>query len=971
MRHAPLLLALSLGVGLPGAVTGQDRLSRTFAHEHGLTAPPVWALAQDSLGFLWIGAEAGLFRFDGARMRQWAPDVIQSPVVRIAAAAGRLVTVDVTGQAFDVSGSGARPLELPAGSPSPCPRPSGSVAIDGEGGLWLLCTDTLLHLAADGRTTALGAAAFGGERLRLVLQTAYGGALIATDTSLWRVRPDATPRHLFSGRIITDVVEPDPGRVVILLNTPAVNAARVVQVEDGIVRELLSTEDAPGGRAISIRERGGTVWVALDRWLVAVRPGQRPVHMGKEEGVESGGPLLVDREGSLWLGSFVGLHQYPEPETQLWAERQGLPSRHTRFLARAGQTVWVMTWAGPGLIRQSADGFTAAPADWWSRSNICADGRGSAWTASGDSVIELRDTIVARWLVGRAPRVDGCTPARGGGVWLGTQWGLLHVGSDRGVVHAVPPPPIGSPDAARPALLHDSQDRVWVGADASICHAPAPQILAGDAGWQCTEMAGPGWVTGMVELPDGQLWASSDRQGLLMLDGEQWRPRPIEGAPTRTVFALVPSPRGGVWVVGSGILMRVRDGGDETLTVLETLTSWHGLPGAGGSDLVEDDDGTIWLATGRGVYQIPGAVRFAGPSVPPIALVDARIDDAPITIDAPLVLPYDRNRLELNFAALTFRDRSLVRHQVRLGPSEPWTGSRGEPSFRWVDLRPGDHQVEYRASLDGENWSTEPIHFAFSIRSPWYRSTWFVLLATAFVALAAWGIYRARLAYLLGLERQRTRIAMDLHDEVGSGLASVGILSGVLAGDGLDAAVRRTTAAHIAAAAEDLGNALSDIVWSLDPRTATMEELASRLAEHGERLCAAGHTSFSAHFPSHWPADRPVVAVRRNVLLIGLEALHNAVRHAGAGDVTLSLVPAGRGAWMLSIQDDGVGLPAAPEQNGRSGRGLAGMRRRADEIGALLDVRSDPGLGTALTLRFRSVPPSSAHRMIMRVRQWR
>lgn len=93
--------------------------------------------------------------------------------------------------------------------------------------MWLLCTNTLLHLAADGHTTVFDAAAFRGERLRLVVQTAYGGALVATDTSLWRVRPDSAPRHLFSGRIITDVVEPDSGRVVILLNTPVLNALMV------------------------------------------------------------------------------------------------------------------------------------------------------------------------------------------------------------------------------------------------------------------------------------------------------------------------------------------------------------------------------------------------------------------------------------------------------------------------------------------------------------------------------------------------------------------------------------------------------------------------------------------------------------------------------------------------------------------------------------------------------------------------
>jgi signal transduction histidine kinase len=167
----------------------------------------------------------------------------------------------------------------------------------------------------------------------------------------------------------------------------------------------------------------------------------------------------------------------------------------------------------------------------------------------------------------------------------------------------------------------------------------------------------------------------------------------------------------------------------------------------------------------------------------------------------------------------------------------------------------------------------------------------------------------------------------------------------------LSAEERRQTAGDIASAAEELGNALSDIVWSLDPHAATLEELASRLAEHGERLSARGDVEFSSRFPDAWPADRLDVSLRRNVLLVGLEGLHNAVRHGGAREVVLALQP-NDGRWMLSIRDDGVGFDPRASNNEGHGHGLAGMRRRAEEIGAQLTVHSVPGAGTAVTLRF-------------------
>jgi signal transduction histidine kinase len=213
-------------------------------------------------------------------------------------------------------------------------------------------------------------------------------------------------------------------------------------------------------------------------------------------------------------------------------------------------------------------------------------------------------------------------------------------------------------------------------------------------------------------------------------------------------------------------------------------------------------------------------------------------------------------------------------------------------------------------------------------------------------------VHRARVAHLVALERQRTRIAMDLHDEVGSGLASVGILSGVLATDGLRADARRRAAVDIATAAENLGHALSDIVWSLDPHAATLDELASRLTEHGERLTADANLELQTRFPARWPAELVDVTVRRNVLLIGLEALHNAVRHAHASEIQLALLPHGR-LWHLSVQDDGTGLDAWPEgDGGQRGHGLRSIRRRADEIGARLTVSSAPGRGTTIALLF-------------------
>ncbi len=198
-------------------------------------------------------------------------------------------------------------------------------------------------------------------------------------------------------------------------------------------------------------------------------------------------------------------------------------------------------------------------------------------------------------------------------------------------------------------------------------------------------------------------------------------------------------------------------------------------------------------------------------------------------------------------------------------------------------------------------------------------------------------MHRARVRRLVELERLRTRIAMDLHDDVGSGLGSIAVLAGVSAEAALDEEKRRSLSREIAETAQQLGGAMADIVWSLRSGSGTLEALAAHLAERGNRLFASGEPELVVDFPDPWPAVPLTLAVRRSVLLIAVEAMHNAARHSGARRVALGIRPGGaplapdrRRRW---ARDAGGGA-----RTGRTeGLGMTSMRRRAEEIGARLE----------------------------------
>jgi ligand-binding sensor domain-containing protein len=944
------ILCLVLGLARADFLPAQERFHRLFDSEDGLNPTAVRSLAQDTSGFLWIGTVEGLYRYDGRTMRRWVPETLDRTISALSASAsGILIALEEGGDLYMITPAGAKAVRGPSGSPMTGVR---DAAVDSAGHLWLI-RDEEVWVARQSRWAQVHIPLRPGDHPRLIRPDAGTGAVLASGLEVWRIAPSGSAERILEAPQIVDLHATDDGRLL------ALDFFGRVFVSSAAGARLLfwATEIGAGGRGISVLERKGTIWVAIDRYLVAWRPDRSPEILGNEAGIESGGALLVDHEGSLWMGSFIGLYQFPEPETRIWTERSGLPSNHTRYLAKAGDTVWVTTWQGTGYIREEPRGWSAGTTPYRSSSRIFLDSRGSLWMGADEGLLELRNGEILRRHARGPTGLYGFHEADQGEIWLATSEGLHFRESSDGAIQPIRATPFGEWPTAVETVRIDRRGEVWASSGERVCHTRRQMLLHSDgsAAWSCDSIPGAVHLNSLVEMANGVLWASTSRLGVLQLGDDGWAALPPARAPPlRTVLSLVPSPSGGIWIVGHGVLHRMTEtpGHPDEWQLEERLLHWHGLPVISGTHLAEDANGGVWVTSSRGVAYVPPAARTTPLDPPPVALVDVRSDNEPVARVTNLELPHEKNRLELRFAALSYRDPSLIRYQVRLSPEEPWEDTAGEPFFRWVDLPPGEYRAQVRASLDGQRWSEAPSYFGFSVRPPWYRQPWALGLFLAGITLGLYAGHRIRIAHLLDLERQRTRIAMDLHDEVGSGLGSIGILSGLLATDGLEAAERRRMAGEVVGTATELGASLSNIVWALDPRAKTMEELAARLAEHGRRLFAQGTTRFITRFPDRWPDVHLPQPIRRNVLLIGLEALHNAERHAEAQEVELGLDLRGDTQWTLSILDDGVGLRASPERSG-AGLGFSSMHRRAAEIGAELRIVSLPAGGTEVTLAFR------------------
>jgi signal transduction histidine kinase len=243
--------------------------------------------------------------------------------------------------------------------------------------------------------------------------------------------------------------------------------------------------------------------------------------------------------------------------------------------------------------------------------------------------------------------------------------------------------------------------------------------------------------------------------------------------------------------------------------------------------------------------------------------------------------------------------------------------------------------------------SPEPATVAFTIAAPVWRRWWFVAIASALLGAAVYALYRYRVARLLEVERVRAHIATDLHDDIGSNLTRIAILSEVAqyqlaneparAGDPL---------AAIASISRDSVAAMSDIVWAINPKKDGLDDLVRRMRRFADEAFASRGVALEFRGPDHERGLKLGHEARRQIFLIFKEAVTNALRHSGCSHVEVEVqMEAGR--LVVSVRDDGRGLD--PSSDGE-GNGLESMRKRAEALGGAFDVDSAIGEGTRVTL---------------------
>jgi ligand-binding sensor domain-containing protein len=926
--------------------------------EDGLPHGTVRAFEQTRDGYLWIGTEDGLARFDGVRFTVFdkdnTPELRDDFITALHEDRSGTLWIGTDGgglvrhQGGRFTGYGSTPEDLA--------RKVVAIAEDAEGGLWAAAQAHHVFQLRGGTMVAPPALLVSPASFVSALQAGPDGGLwIGSRTRGVLVFKDGAVRAY----TVADGLPSDDVRTIAGApeGAPWIGTARGLsrQGKDGrFTSEVL--ED--GVRAI-LTDRDGNLWVGSNEGGLLRHRDGRWLRYSKAQGLSSTSVrrLYEDREGSLWVGTGDGgVNRLRDGAFTAIGQPEGLSEdRVVALHAAADGSVWAATKAGLNRIQDGRITVfgTEAGLSQDSVASVGSDTTGAVWAGTTDNGLNrLRN---GRLTVFRA--ADGLSHdsvfsllgAKDGSLWVGTRGGGLNhlVGSEfvaYGKKEGLVSPFVWT-------LAEDGAGTLWIGTSLGMYALSEGRIR---------HVSPPEAPASTVHIDsDGVVW-SGGRQGLYRWKGGRGsRFTTREGLVNDRLLQVLEDDSQNLWLgsnrgisrISKRQLADVAEGRASRVTPLSYDTS-DGMRirecnyGSG----CKTRDGRLWFPTIRGIVVVDPRRLPKNLLPPPVAVervvADGRAVARPDGGEARV--PPGEGRLEFQFTALSYLAPEKVRFSYRLeGFDKEWSEPGSKREATYTNLPPGAYTFRVKAANNDGVWNEEGASFPMYLQPHFYQTGWFYALCVALVAGVAWRIHLYRLQRFVEMERVRTRIAADLHDDIGAGLSQIAVLSEVARQQFLDDGTRALDSlGRIAGTAGELVDSMSDIVWAVNPRKDRLEDLVHRMRRFASDVQAARGVDVTLRAEVVDASQKLGPDFRRHVYLIFKEAVSNAVRHSGCVTVEVTL-DVRHGQLALHVKDDGRGFDRSRKSDGH---GLQTMVQRASDLGGTAEIVSRPGKGTALSV---------------------
>jgi signal transduction histidine kinase/streptogramin lyase len=943
-----------------------------WGQQDGLPQDTVKSIAQTLDGYLWLGTDEGLARFDGfdfTVFRKSKGDLPADSITALAASPDGTLWIGTSNGLSRYRGKQFHTYTAKDGLPDNNINTNGLYS-DHLGTLWIVAGGNLCRFE-NGKFTNF----------------APGADLPVT--SVYAVHEDQRHDLLVAGYSL-----PAP---------PARISLRVVKLSGGKVTTLMDEVQFGGDIVLGLlADSHDNLWIASTLGLIERSAGGQTRRFDSHSGLPEDlvHSVVEDRDGNIWAGTNGGIARLEGDRFVVPATGTESNVVRTLFEDREGD-LWV--GGNDGLTRLRDDSFTAygktegMPSD--EPNTMFQDHLGQLWVGFHDAGLMLFSKSSPRLFTHRdgmpETEIFSIRETPGGDLLMGTRAGLVRM---HGATFTISAPP--DPQLRRLVwdALEDSAGRVWMGTPGGLVEVTAkgPRTVAG---------GGPvvNGVPTLCEGRDGVLWAGSYGKGLWRIQGGDLRQLGLaDGLSSENIRKIYEDSDGTLWIgtLGGGLdalrdgkfyrfmqkdgllsdnIANISDdgeslwlstthgvcriakqqlwelaGGKRTLLRpmnygtedgLRSAQCYPGYPTGGGH---RTSDGRLWFTTSRGLAVFDPHARRPAPLPPIVQLLEMTIDARAVDLSQRVRLAPDVERVHIRYTAIHLSAPERVEYSRQLqGLDSKWVSAGAQREINYNSLKHGSYKFTVKAQLpDGQ--ATEA-SYGFDVLPHYYETAWFRLLGAAALLAFAWAVYQMRLRQIrsrfsLVLE-ERARLAREIHDTLAQGF--VGISSQLDAVAMCMPEEQSPARKYLDMARRMARHSLTEARRSvMDLRASVLEgqDLAAAL-ESGMRMWTAG-AGVDVKVDVSGPETVLPQEMEQHLLRIAQEAVTNVVKHAGANRIGIKLHTEARKLY-LRIKDNGRGFETPDVFSSRGGHfGLIGMRERAERLGGELRLASNPGEGT-------------------------
>ena len=936
------------------------------------------AIAQTRDGYLWIGTEGGLVRFDGVRFVPWtAPSGEQLPSTRIHSLLGASDGSLWIGTSRGLANWKNRNLVNISASPAFIE----TVLQDPQDTVWItrsqvrddagpLCQVTGNALRCHGNSEGIPF-----RYAQPLFQDELGNLWMGSSQGVSRWKPGEPMTYIDSALAgakglagVGAIAAGDNGSILVGMKRSG-KGLGLQQLVQGAWKDYAF----PGFSADQVEVSGlltdhdHALWVGTqNQGIYRIHHGKAD-HFGGADGLSSDAVqgFYEDREGDVWVATSRGLDRFHETKVVSYSIREGLTAEDVDsvFAAHDG-TVWIGNSQALDVLRQGKLSAIETKNGFPGRlvTSLFEDDQNRLWVGVDDGL-----TVYENGRFRAVNNPDGTplgivvalTEDVDHNIWAAvTNPALVRI-QDLQVQEVITPPRVPRVSS----LAADPKDGIWLG----LTEGKLARYRHGQLEIMPTELSSKQQIRNLLAESDGSIWAATSIGALLWKDGKAQMLDSHNGLPCDDMYALVKDYRGALWLDAQCGFV-VIDASElqqwwqhpETKVVAKILDVFDGAqPGLTNfrPEISKSADGKLWFANQNILQMVDPAHLAANKIPPPVAVEQIIADRKKYAPSANLQLPVRARDIEIDYTALSLVVPERVRFRYKLeGHDADWQDPQNRREAFYSDLPPGNYQFRVIASNNDGLWNEAGATADFTIPPAFFETMWFRVCCVLAAVGILWLLYILRLRRLAASIRtrfaerlaERERIARDLHDTLLQGIFGASIHFDVannrLPQDSPAKPAVQRGIELLKQVSEEGRNALR----ALRSPQATDEGLEEALLRLHKEFAMPENIDYRVAAQGDPLELRPLI--RDEVYLIAREAVFNGVRHSQAKTIEVELDYTSR-TFRVLVRDDGCGIDPQVLQTGREGHwGLANMRERAEKIGAKFEVLSRINAGTEIRL---------------------